>query len=340
MEYNIYSFLAEESPMKIWQLVSPKALKMNSFAPTGDALPGGAIKIKIEKVMLAADDALLYSGAVPVRYPFVPGCYAIGRISDVAKNVTDYKRSMRVALRSAALSDEGVIFFGRNKAGYMRDFITATNNDFYVIPSSVTDDEALFIGMLARADAVVEKLAAERGKIIAVMGGSLLAIMICQLLLRNKVIPIYIDYSASRRALARTNGIFYTLAPGEELFDSVYEITGGRLCDGGVYSFSGNTSTLNDLFRLTGFHASIVFTGESNRPVNLTSHDITRKDLTLSGVYSGYGHELSALNCIANKAVNLANYKRNTSSDSHLPEAYERLLNFAEGEDAFEIITF
>lgn len=326
--------------MKVWQLVSPKALKMNSFAPSNEILPSGAIKIKIEKVMLAADDALLYSGAVPVKYPFIPGCYAMGRISDVAKNVKDYKRSMRVVMRSAALNDEGVTFFGRNKAGYMRDFITVTKDDFYVLPTSVTDEEALFIGMIARASAAVEKLACERGKVVAVMGGSFLAIMICQLLLRDKVIPIYIDSSEARRALARTNGIFYTLAPGEELFDSVYEITGGRLCDGGVYSFTGNTSTLNDLFRLTGFHASIVFTGESNRPVNLTSHDITRKDLTLSGVYSGLGHELGALNCIVNRAVNLSNYKRRTSTDSHLPEVYERLLNPIEGDDAFEIISF
>lgn len=326
--------------MKIWQLVSPKALKMNSFAPSNEILPSGAIKIKIEKVMLAADDALLYSGAVPVNYPFIPGCYAVGRISDAAKDVKNYKRSMRVAMRSAALNDDGVTFFGRNKAGYMRDFITATKDDFYVLPSSVTDEEALFIGMLARADAVIEKLSAERGEVIAVMGGSFLAIMICQLLLSDKIIPVYIDRSEARRAIARANGIFYTLAPGEELFSEVYEITGGRLCDGGVYSFTGNNSTLNDLFRLTGFNASIVFTGESNRPINISSHDIARKDLTLSGVYSGYGHELAALNCIANKAVRLSYYKRRTSPDSLLPETYERLLNPAPGDDAFEIITF
>jgi len=325
--------------MKLWQLVSPKALKMNSAAPSNDRLPDGAIKIKIEKVMLTQDDALLYSGAVPLKYPFVPGCYAIGRISEVAKDVTSNKRSMRVAMCSAAVRDGATYFYGRNTAGFMRDFITVTRNDFYVLPPSITDDEALFIGLVARAEAVVNKLSAVRGNIIAVMGGSCLAIIVCQMLLHNKIIPIYIDSDEERRALARSNGIFYTLSPGEDLFNGVHEITGGRLCDGGIYSFTGNNSTLNDLFRLSVFGARIVFTGESNRPVNLSSYDITRKDLTLCGVYSGLGFEMSAINSIINKAVLLVNYKKNSSPDSLLPEAYERLSDPVANHNAFEIIS-
>jgi len=327
--------------MRLWQLVAKNALKMNSAAPTNDKLPDGAIKIKIEKVMLTADDALIYLGAVPIKYPFVPGCHAMGRISETAKDVADYKRGTRVVMRSAEYDEnEGVIFFGRNKAGFMRDFITVSRDDFYVLPSSVTDEESLFMGIIARAEAVVDRLAPKRGDIVAVMGGSYLAIIICQTLLASKIIPIYIDHSDERRALARKNGVFYTLDPGDDLLSGVNEITGGRLCNGGVYSFTGNVSPVNDLFRVIGFNSTVVFTGDSSRPVNMSSYDITRKDITLRGVYSGYGHELSAINRIINKGINLTNYRRNASPDSLLPEAYERISNPTSGGYAFEIITF
>lgn len=327
--------------MKQWQLVAKKALKMNSATPSESRLQDGAIKIKIEKVMLTSDDVLLYAGAIPVTYPFIPGSYAVGKVSEVAKNVSSYTRSMRVVMRGTQFIDgEGAVFLGRNRPGFMRDFITVTCNDFYPLPSSITDEEALFVGLIAQAEAVIAKLSPERGDVVAVMGGSCLAIIICQLLLIRKVIPVYIDADDGRRAIARKNGVFYTLKPEDELTESVTEITGGRMCGGGIYSFTGNSTPVGDIFRLVSYGSAVIFTGDSSRPVNLSLYDITHKDLKLCGVYSGLGYELSALNSIINKAINLTNYKRRTSPDSALPEVFERLCNPSNNENVFEIISF
>jgi len=326
--------------MKLWQLVAQKALKMNSATPSTEKIPDGRIKIKIEKVMLTADDALLYSGALPVKYPFILGTYAVGKVSEPAKDVTDYPRSMRVVMRCTKRGRDGETnFFGRNFSGYLRDFITVTCDDFYPIPPSITDEEALFMGLIAQAEAVIAKISPDVGDIVAVMGGSVLSVIICQTLLSGKVIPIYIDSDSGRQNIARACGIFYTLTPDENLISNVNQITGGRMCNGGIYSYTGNSAPANDLFKLVSDKATIVFTGDSVRPVNLSFYDITKKSLTLCGVYSGDGYELSALNRIINKTVDLTAFKRRTSPDSLLPEACERLCDSASNGNSLEIIT-
>lgn len=326
--------------MKLWQLVAQKALKMNSSAPAEEKIPDGHIKIKIEKVMLTADDALLYAGALPIKYPFIPGAYAVGKISETAADVTDYPRSERVIMRCTERDKNGkTIFFGRNASGYMRDFITVTCDDFYPVPSAITDEEALFMGLISQAEATIAKISPKAGDIVAVMGGSILSVIICQTLLSGKTIPIYIDSNSGRRDIAKACGIFYALSPDENLIQNVTQITGGRMCGGGIYSYTGNSAPINDLFKLVGDKATIAFTGDSARPASLSFYDITKKSLTLCGVYSGNGYELSALNRIINKTVNLTAFKRRTSPDSNLPEAYERLCDSAPDGNSIEIIT-
>ena len=66
--------------MKIWQLSYPHNLQ-HVTAPdlkrTDDK-----VKIKITKALLSESDVAVYSGAVKVPTPFIPGRFAIGQVTE------------------------------------------------------------------------------------------------------------------------------------------------------------------------------------------------------------------------------------------------------------------
>ena len=62
--------------MKIWQLLSPKNL---THADRDLPAPQeGYAKVKITRALLSEADVAVYFGATRVKYPVVPGRYAVG----------------------------------------------------------------------------------------------------------------------------------------------------------------------------------------------------------------------------------------------------------------------
>ncbi len=325
--------------MKSWQLISKNTLKL--YDQPGKAIGADEVKIKISKVLLTKSSALVFDGSAPVPYPFIPGSYAIGRVSESGENCAAYGRNDRVVMRTAAPDGEGrPLIAGIDKTGFLRDFVNARHDEFFTLPPSVSDDEALLLGMLSLAEATIDALHAKKGEFIAVSGGSDFSVILCQLLLYYKIIPILIETGEERISFARQCGVFYAFRNDDALQSNIFEITGGRFCNGAVYANMSNGVSPVSLIDLAVENSAVIFAGPGNKSWNIPSSVIARRQLCLRGVYSGSGFEMSAINSLANKAIDLSHFEKTYTPMDGVPAVFERLSRpESAGNSLLEIVT-
>ena len=65
--------------MKIWQLAYPHNLQ-HVTAPDLK-LTDDKVKVKVTKALLTESDVAVYTGAIKVNAPFIPGRFAIGQVT-------------------------------------------------------------------------------------------------------------------------------------------------------------------------------------------------------------------------------------------------------------------
>ena len=66
--------------MKVWQLAYPHNLQ-HVTAPDLK-LSKDKVKVKVTKALLSETDVAVYSGAMKVTAPFIPGRFAIGQVTE------------------------------------------------------------------------------------------------------------------------------------------------------------------------------------------------------------------------------------------------------------------
>ena len=161
--------------MKIWQLNTPNNLK-REIAPDLK-LSDGFSKIKITRALLSEPDVSVFSGATRVKYPIVPGRFAIGVVTETAEN-TFMQKGDRVYLAPTTeveTSELGYVFAGKDAHGYYQDFVLSDADGAYVLPPSVSDEAAFLIDPVALAERVVDEMNVTVGQHGLVLGGGLYA---------------------------------------------------------------------------------------------------------------------------------------------------------------------
>lgn len=325
--------------MKTWQLISKNSLKM--YEQPGKPLNANEVRIKLNKVLVTKTAMLVYDGTFSAHYPFTPCSYAVGRIAECGSTSSAYERNTRVAMKSSSENKGGKSFaLGIDAPGYLKDFAVTTQKDFFVLPASVADDEALLLGVLSLCEAVIAKIKAEKGQFVIVSGGSDFSVIMGLLLLYHKVVPILIETDESKIEFAKKNGIFYAFKADENLESNVFEITGGRMCDGGIYNNLSGKISPSAILNLVTDGSNVAFAGVPYKSCNIDSSVISKKQLVLSGVYTGDGYEMTAINALANKAINLSTFKKNYYSFDSTPEVFEALSEIDTCDNhTMEIIT-
>ena len=99
--------------MKVWQLNSPNNLQ-RADAPDLE-LTEDKVKVKITKALLSEADVAVYSGATRVKYPVVPGRFAIGQVTEAAED-SYMKKGDRVYLAGVTEDEcapDGLRFAGQ-----------------------------------------------------------------------------------------------------------------------------------------------------------------------------------------------------------------------------------
>ena len=310
--------------MKIWQLAYPHNLQ-HVLSPDLK-LSSDKVKVKITKALLTESDVAVYSGAIKVKAPFIPGRYAIGQVTE-ANEDSFIKKGERVYLAGVTedeLSPDGLRVAGESADGFYRDFVLAGVDDVYPLPHSVTDEAAFLIDAIALAERVVDEMQVSVGQHILVLGGGLYANVLCQILIYHRAVPILADNNAERLARAKKCGIYYTFANDETLKDKVLQVTGGKFADGAAYLTYSNRSEPSVVFPLVKRGACVAFCAPTVKSLPVNLEYALKNNVTIKGITESREFVSTAINLLANKAVNYSEFPYVFYKEEELPSLMEK----------------
>ena len=313
--------------MYLWNLVEPGKL-VRTEAPLPKPQEG-FVRVRVTKVFLNSQDAAIYAGAIRVRYPIVPGRFAVGFVSDETNPLFPkgtrvllhgYRPVPRNGTEKRDFSAADYYACGRTTDGFLSDFVLVAPTDMTALPSSVSDERALLLHQVAAAKEISDRLGVQRGRHVAVIGADLMGILLCQLLIYQQTAPILVDADKRRLEFAKSCGVYYTVPADAGLVDTVASLTGGRLASGAVYvaTASGNATDLP--FLLTERCGKAVYFATSANKVTIDLAGALRKHLSIHCVSHGVKYLETAINLMANKAVDPTLFHGNMVTSRNLQE--------------------
>lgn len=310
--------------MKVWQLAYPHNLQ-HVTAPDLK-LTDDKVKVKVTKALLTELDVAVYTGAIKVKAPFIPGRFAIGQVTE-ANDDSFIKKGERVYLAGVTEDEcapDGLRVAGETMDGFYRDFVLAGVDDVYPLPSSVTDEAAFLIDAIAMAEHVVDEMNIGAGDHILILGGGLYGNILCQILIYHRAVPILADNNAERLAQAKRSGIYYTFPNDDTLKQNVLNVTGGKLADGAVYLAFANRCEPSVLFPLVKRDAHVSFCSLTNKSLHVNLEYALKNNLTLKGITESREFVSTAINLLANKAVNFSEFPFHSFREEELPEMLDK----------------
>ena len=313
--------------MKIWQLTEPHELK-RATAPDLKITEDTA-KVKITKAMLSEADVATYTGELKVTYPLTMGRYAIGQVTEAGEN-SFMKKGDRVYLAGTTedeLAPDGLRVAGETADGFYRDFALVNADDGYVLPSSVSDEAAFLIEAVALAERVVDEMHVSVGQHLLVLGGGLYGNILCQILIYHRAVPILVDNNPERLARAKRSGIYYTFPFDETLKDNVLKVTGGKKADGAVYFAFNNRIAPDAVFHYLARDTYVAFCALAGKPIPVNLQYAMKNNITVKGITECREYVSSAINILANKAVNYREFSIFTYPEDSLAERVKQLAD-------------
>lgn len=305
--------------MKVWKLNSPNHLQRED-APDLER-EKGKVKVKITKALLSEADVSVFSGATKVRYPAIPGRFAIGQVTETDAD-SYMNKGDRVYLADVTEDEcapDGLRIAGESAPGFYRDFALAGTEEAYVLPASVSDEAAFLIDAVAMAEHVVDEMHVSVGQHILVVGGGLYGNVLCQILIYHRAVPILADNNAERLNRAKKSGIYYTYPNDETLKENILKVTGGKLADAAVYLAFGNKSEPSALFSLVTRGAYAAYCAPIGKNLSINLENALRYNVTVKGITESRDFVSTAINILANKAVNFSEFPYRSFPEEQLP---------------------
>ena len=330
--------------MKVWQLAYPHNLQ-HVNAPDLK-LNEDKVKVKITKALVSEADVAVYSGAIKVTAPFIPGRFAIGQITEAGED-SFVKKGERVYLAGVTEDEsapDGLRVAGETADGFYRDFVVAGIDNVYPLPSSVTDEAAFLIDAIALAEHVVDEMHIDVGQHVLVLGGGLYGNILCQILIYHRAVPILADNNAERRMRAKKSGIYYTFPNDDTLKDNVLSVTGGKLADAAVYLAFANRSEPSVLFPLVKRDSYVAFCSMTGKSLQVNLEYAMKNNVTIKGFTESREFVSTAINLLANKAVIFSEFPFKSTREEELPKILENysqtLANGGNLPEQFDIVKF
>lgn len=306
--------------MNVWKLTGAgKIEKTESPVPEPEA---GKIKVRVTKVLLCNADAEAYLGSTKIKQPMIPGQFAIGMVAEDNANAM-FAKGTRVVLHAFVpapdsgtakkdFSEDDFDVCGQSKDGYLRDIVYLSPDEMTPLPDSVSDNQALLLHHVAFAQATVDALGAQKGQHIAVTGANILGMLVCQLLIYQQAAPLLIDANVERLNFARNTGVYYSMLADDALVENIGTVTGGRLADGAVYvtGASGNDSSIP--FKICAREKQVIVSGQPPCGIKLDLDLALRKQLSVFMISNCSEYLETAINLVANKAVNTDRFHANS----------------------------
>lgn len=300
--------------------MGPKTLNNQ---PQGEqTLSAEQVKIKVTHVLLSNFDALCYSGELPAAYPKTIGRFAVGIVTECGEKVYGLEKGARVFIKGARPCGtclhcrkgdtdncERVQIAGLDFDGFLRDFVTCDYRRVTALPDQIDDMHALCIEHVAFAENIYDRLNLPAGGKVAIVGGNAMALVIAQVAMYHKLIPIVIDDSAAALEKFRRAGVYFTLTADEDLEAGIARATSGTGCDAAVYIACSKLDPCIAAGTLAR-DKTLVLEGLAPVRFKLDSIPLFRRNTQVISVTDGFGYTESAVNMILHGAIDTEAFGR------------------------------
>ncbi len=309
--------------MFYWQIGEPKKIEQLSGKENIDSI--NCIKIKIKQALLTQEDFDLFQGVEDVEYPVIPSSFAVGEVSEVIDENNSYglKQLDKIYLNreATALSDDE----NRQSGELLKDFVVANKDDIYILPPTISLDDAIYIEYISMALKTFDKLDIQKGEHVAVIGGGILGNILAQIINYHQGVPIIIDNNEDNLKTAEQCGIYYTTKTDADFEKYIKEITGGRMVYKIVYLSDSHLNSDISL-KLARKNANIAYIGFGKSNIRLSCSVAMKKQLSVTFVNDGTGYTETAINLIANKALNFSRFSIPKVAFSGVKRIFENSL--------------
>lgn len=309
--------------MFYWQIDEPKKIEQLSGKENIDSI--NCIKIKIKQALLTQEDFDLFQGVEDAEYPVIPSSFAVGEVSEVIDENSSYglKPLDKIYLNREAtsLSDDE----NRQSGELLKDFVVANKDDIYILPPTISLDDAIYIEYISMALKTFDKLDIQKGEHVAVIGGGILGNILAQIINYHQGVPIIIDNNEDNLKTAEQCGIYYTTKTDADFEKYIKEITGGRMVYKIVYLSDSHLNSDISL-KLARKNANIAYIGFGKSNIRLSCSVAMKKQLSVIFVNDGTGYTETAINLIANKALNFSRFSIPKVAFSGVKRIFENSL--------------
>ncbi len=322
--------------MQGWQIAKAGTLeKINRVEALTDI---DSVKLRITKSLITSEDIVTYLGEdKKVKYPIIPCMAAIGQINELPIENPYFEKGTRVYVSSVKNCGKcphcvngkpedcyNFVVAGKTVDGFLKDFTVADASDVYALPQNIRDEDAIYIELIKLALSAIDSLGIEKGQHVAIIGATMLGVILSQLIIYYQGVPILIDSSAEKLELAKNSGVYYTVNADSNAEKEVSSLTGGRMASKVVHvSRSGMPFDLT--IKLAAPTANVAFVGFSYPDLRMSLRGALDKRLKMFAVSTGFGNCESAINMLANKAVDLSNYHIPVTEMSDLESNFEKM---------------
>ena len=322
--------------MQGWQISKAGTIeKVNRIESLTDI---DCVKLRITKSLITSEDIVTYLGEdKKVKFPIIPCMAAIGQINELPIDNPYFEKGTRVYVSSVkncgncprCVIDKpedcyNFVIAGKTTDGFLKDFAVANTSDIYALPQSIRDEDAIFIEFIKLALSAIDSLGLEKGQHVAIIGATMLGVILSQLIIYYQGVPILIDSSEEKLELAKNSGVYYTINTNSNVEKEVASLTGGRMSSQVIHvSRSGIPFDL--AIKVAAPTANVVFVGFSYPDVRMSLRGMLDKRIKMFAVSTGFGNSESAINMLANKAIDLSNYNIPITKLSNLESNFEKM---------------
>ncbi len=296
--------------------------------------PESYIKLKLGLILPSITDVAIFEGKAGVDYPRVPCRMATAVVSE-DRDEYGLKLGAKVILNPYIDIDGDTEsgyapprLYGIHEDGFLRDFISVPIDNIVPFPENVREEEGVFTDIVAIALKTIKSLKVKKGDYVAIIGGSVLNLIIAQLALYYQAIPILITSDEKYLELAKSSGVYYAVNEGEEnVSQRVRNVTGGRMADHTVIQALSGVSP-NYLYTITaeGGTSVIVSMHTAYTPkMECNISEIAAKNLIVTGVTHAREEFSAAINLLAQKILKFDGFIDKTVPLKDVQSLFEEL---------------
>jgi L-gulonate 5-dehydrogenase len=282
--------------MKAVQIVKPGQLTIIDMEKPELSGPDQVL-VKMTAAGICGSDMGIYHGSnAAATYPRIIGHEMVGTVVETGSGATNIKVGDRVIINQVTscgycypcrigrgnvcdhLAVRGVHIDG----GY-REYIAVPESDCYVLPDSISDEDAVMIEPTTIGIQACTRAELNKDDMLLIYGSGALGSSILKTASLICSHIIVADVQENKLETAKKNGASYTINTKEEdLLSKVKEYTNGH---GATVSIDAvcNKDSLNQLLNATGNAGRVITMGFSTSPTEINQFVITSKELDVRG---------------------------------------------------------